>query len=77
MDPADNQNHRATKPVATPVRWLADPQFDFVETGPLRKSYVIASSDRTSSTLLCRYLWQTGRFGAPWEYLTKRQAQAP
>jgi len=69
MDPADNQNHRATKPVATPVRWLTDPQFDFVETGPLRKSYVIASSDRASSTLLCRYLWQTGRFGAPWEYL--------
>ena len=69
MEPANNQNRRATKPVATPVRWLTDPQFDFAEPAPLRKSYVVASSDRASSTLLCRLLWQTGRLGAPWEYL--------
>src|SRR5579872_1172857 len=69
VEPADNQNRRAKKPVAPPVRWLTDPQFDFAEPAPLRQSYLVASSDRASSALLCRLLWQTGRLGAPWEYL--------
>ncbi|HEY1748424.1 MAG TPA: Stf0 family sulfotransferase [Xanthobacteraceae bacterium] len=69
VESADNPNRRATKPVAPSVRWLTDPQFDFPESTPLRKSYVIASSDRAAGALLCRLLWQTGSLGAPWEYL--------
>ena len=69
VEPTKNRRRRATKPVATPVRWLTDPQFDFADAATLRQSYVVASSDRASSTLLCRLLWQTGRLGAPWEYL--------
>jgi LPS sulfotransferase NodH len=30
--------------------------------------YVIATHQRTKSSLLCKWLWDTGDFGAPWEY---------
>lgn len=69
VEPTDNQHRHAIKPVATPVRWLTDQQLDFAEPTALRQSYVVASSDRASSVLLCRLMWQTGRLGAPWEYL--------
>jgi trehalose 2-sulfotransferase len=77
VEPADTQNRRATKPAASSVRWLTDPQFDFGESTPLRKSYVIASSDRAASIPLCRLLWQTGCFGAPWEYLRSGLDEVP
>lgn len=35
--------------------------------------YVVASTPRTGSTLLCRALWDTGRAGAPKEYLNPMQ----
>ncbi|MEZ4321272.1 MAG: Stf0 family sulfotransferase [Myxococcota bacterium] len=37
------------------------------------RTYVIASSPRTGSTLLARMLWETGRVGAPKEYLNPMQ----
>ena len=37
--------------------------------------YVIASSPRSGSTLLCRGLWATGRLGAPSEYLNPMQVR--
>lgn len=46
------------------------PPFD----GPGR-GYVIASSPRTGSTLLARLLWETGRAGAPKEYLNPMQVR--
>src|SRR6266851_225014 len=51
------------------LRSLTDPRLDFGHAVPLRKSYVIASSFRSGSTLLCVKLWETGLLGAPWEYL--------
>ncbi len=41
------------------------------ETPP--RTYVIASVPRSGSTLLCRLLWDTGRVGAPKEYLNPMQ----
>ena len=37
--------------------------------------YVVASTPRTGSTLLCRALWDTGRIGAPKEYLNPTQVR--
>jgi len=51
------------------TRTLTDAKFDFVAAPPLRKSYIVASSDRGSSTFFCLALWQSGRLGAPWEYV--------
>jgi trehalose 2-sulfotransferase len=51
------------------LRSFTDPRLDFGHSAPLRKSYVIASSFRSGSTLLCVKLWETGVLGAPWEYL--------
>jgi LPS sulfotransferase NodH len=48
---------------------LTDERFDFKHLGPLRKSYIVASSYRCGSTFLCTGLWKTGILGAPWEYL--------
>jgi LPS sulfotransferase NodH len=48
---------------------FTDARLDFSHSVPLRKSYVIASSFRSGSTLLCVKLWETGLLGAPWEYL--------
>ena len=41
----------------------------FLESPPLRKSYVVASSYRCGSTYFCSRLWSTGVLGAPAEYL--------
>ena len=51
----------------------ADPQTGGPATGlsssvPLRKSYIVASTDRSGSTFFCSLLWQTGVLGAPAEY---------
>jgi trehalose 2-sulfotransferase len=51
-----------------PIRRLADHRLDFPGPVPLRKSYVVASTDRSGSTFLCNLLWQTGVLGAPTEY---------
>jgi LPS sulfotransferase NodH len=51
-----------------PVRWT-DETFDFRQSVPLRKSYIIASLPRSGSQLLASELWKTGRAGAPCEYL--------
>jgi LPS sulfotransferase NodH/2-polyprenyl-3-methyl-5-hydroxy-6-metoxy-1,4-benzoquinol methylase len=48
---------------------MADGRLDFVGPVRLLKSYIVASSARNASTFLCKSLWQTGRLGAPWEYL--------
>jgi len=53
----------------TTVRSFTDPRLDFAHTVPLKKSYLIGSSFRSGSTLLCVKLWETGVLGAPWEYL--------
>ena len=37
------------------------------------RTYVIASTPRSGSTLLCRLLWASGRAGAPKEYLNPMQ----
>jgi len=55
---------------------LADPrngpEYDLPECTGAR-TYVIASSPRTGSTLLARMLWDSGRAGAPKEYLNPMQ----
>ena len=53
----------------TPIRSLTDGRLDFPRYAPLKRSYVVASSYRCGSTLLCSKLWLTGVLGAPWEYL--------
>jgi trehalose 2-sulfotransferase len=47
---------------------LTDPRLDFPGPVRLRKSYIVASTDRCGSTFLCSLLWQTGVLGAPAEY---------
>lgn len=37
------------------------------------KTYIIATTPRTGSTMLCRMLWDTGLVGAPKEYLNSMQ----
>jgi trehalose 2-sulfotransferase len=54
---------------STPIRFLTDRRLDFAGPVPLLKSYIVASSVRKASRFLCKSLWQTGRLGAPWEYL--------
>ena len=39
------------------------------------RTFVLASTPRTGSTLLCRLLWDTGRVGAPKEYLNPMQVR--
>jgi trehalose 2-sulfotransferase len=52
-----------------PVRYVIDERLDFNHFGPLRKSYIVASSYRSGSQYLCWRLWQTGLLGAPSEIL--------
>jgi LPS sulfotransferase NodH len=52
-----------------PIRYVVDERLDFNHFGPLRKSYVVASSYRSGSQFLCWRLWQTGLLGAPSEVL--------
>ena len=49
------------------------PRWDLHTTEQNRRSYVVASTPRTGSTLLCRTLWGTGLVGAPKEYLNPMQ----
>lgn len=56
---------------------LLDPRngsaFDLPRCRRPRRIYVVASTPRTGSTLLCRTLWDTGLAGAPKEYLNPMQ----
>ena len=69
MAPIGNQTRLVNDMASKQIRLLTDERLDFARTVPLRKSYVVACSDRSSSLFLCRSLWQAGRFGAPWDYL--------
>lgn len=55
----------ASRPITS---WF-DPRLDFATAVPLRRSYIVASSYRCGSTLLCSELWKSGRLGAPTEYV--------
>lgn len=50
------------------------PAFDLPPAAATR-TWVLASTPRTGSTLLCRMLWDTGRVGAPKEYLNPMQVR--
>ena len=52
-----------------PIRFVVDERLDFNHFGPLRQSYIVASSYRCGSQYLCWRLWQTGLLGAPSEVL--------
>lgn len=49
------------------------PAWDLPEFAGAPRTYVIASTPRTGSTLLCRSLWDTGLAAAPKEYLNPMQ----
>lgn len=49
-------------------------EFD-LDLGGEAKTYIIASTPRTGSTLLCRALWSTQLAGAPKEYLNPMQVR--
>jgi LPS sulfotransferase NodH len=51
------------------------PDFDLPPCDLPRRAWVVASLPRTGSTLLCRALWDTGRVGAPKEYLNPMQVR--
>lgn len=44
------------------------PDLDFAAAAKPRFCYVVASTERSGSNLLCARLWQTGFLGAPTEY---------
>lgn len=57
---------------------LLDPRNDAAYDLPPAQGgrcYLVASTPRTGSTLLCRSLWDTGRVGAPKEYLNPMQVR--
>ena len=45
-----------------------DAKFDFPSPGKMQKFYIVASTPRCGSTVLCREMWRTGLLGAPDEY---------
>lgn len=47
--------------------------FDLPPLAGVPRAYVVASTPRTGSTLLCRMLWDTSAVGAPKEYLNPTQ----
>lgn len=49
------------------------PDFDLRPSPAAPRSYLIAATPRTGSTLLCRGLWDTGLVGAPKEYFNPTQ----
>jgi trehalose 2-sulfotransferase len=57
-----------------PVRFVLDERLDFNHFGPLRKSYIVASSYRSGSNYFCWELWRTGVLGAPVEFLNPYDA---
>ena len=69
MDRSSTLKSITDRPTSTPIRFLTDPRLDFAVPASLQQSYIVASSDRYSSASVCKSLWQTGRLGAPWEYL--------
>jgi LPS sulfotransferase NodH/SAM-dependent methyltransferase len=70
--PGKRKRREAEHNAERPVRRLTDPRLDFAGPVPLRKSYVVASTDRSGSTFLCSMLWRTGVLGAPAEYWNYR-----
>jgi LPS sulfotransferase NodH/predicted nicotinamide N-methyase len=68
VEPIPNRPRRTA--AKTPGRQLSsmDRPFDFPDTVPLRKSYIIASTPRCGATFLSTRLWATGVLGAPAEY---------
>lgn len=52
------------------------PDHDLPPVPPVRhRTWAVASVPRSGSTLLCRLLWDTGRVGAPKEYLNPTQVR--
>lgn len=49
------------------------PSYDLPTAAAPTRSYVIAATPRTGSTLLCRALWASGEVGAPKEYFNPIQ----
>lgn len=49
------------------------PEWDLPMPSAPRRVWVVASIPRTGSTLLCNAIWDTGRAGAPKEYLNPMQ----
>jgi LPS sulfotransferase NodH/SAM-dependent methyltransferase len=49
---------------------LLESRFDFTESSPLRRSYIVAATPMSGNTFLCTRLWQTGVMGAPAEYFS-------
>ncbi len=47
---------------------LTDKSLDFAQRTQPRFSYIVASTERSGSNILCTELWQTGFLGAPVEY---------
>ncbi|HTZ34837.1 MAG TPA: Stf0 family sulfotransferase [Stellaceae bacterium] len=54
---------------AGPAIGVADPRFDAPGPVALRKSYIVASTQRAGAEFLCAKLWRTGVLGAPADYL--------
>jgi LPS sulfotransferase NodH len=69
VDPIGKQNRGANTTDSQPIRTLTDERLDFAGPVPLFRSYIVASSDRASSAYLSKSLWETGRCGAPLDYL--------
>ena len=76
--PLGSKKREVAKPTDAITR-LTDPRLDFPGPVQLRRSYIVASTDRSGSTFLCSLLWQTGVLGAPAEYwnFRSRPKQSP
>ena len=57
--------------MAEPYYYLNGAEFD-AEPVPMGPAYMVASSPRSGSTLLCRLLWNRGSAGLPHEYFHRR-----
>ncbi len=51
-------------------------RYDIQAAAATTKFYVIAASYRSGSTYLATQLWETGRLGAPWEYVNYENEMA-
>jgi trehalose 2-sulfotransferase len=69
---AERGGDAETRPISS---WF-DPRLDFAKPVPLRRSYIVASSYRCGSTLLCSELWKSGLLGAPTEYVNGDRGNA-
>jgi len=77
VQPGRAQPSVSKETLARPIRRLTDRRLDFPGPVPLRKSYIVASTDRCGSTFLCSMLWQTGVLGAPTEYWNLKRRSGP